>query len=90
MLSEEGVTASMVVLNRTSNAPYTVAYEYAEIKNIANEAKSVPREWISDNGNDVTEEMIEYLLPLIQGESGVEYKNGLPVYADISHLTHVK
>ena len=90
MLSEEGVTASMVVLNRTSNAPYTVAYEYAEIKNIANEAKSVPREWISDNGNDVTEEMIEYLRPLIQGESNVEYKNGLPVYTNIAHLTHVK
>jgi len=90
MLSEEGVTASMVVVNRTSNAPYTIAYEHAEIKNIANEAKSVPREWISDAGNDVTEEMIEYLLPLIQGESNVEYKNGLPVYTNISHLTHVK
>ena len=90
MFSEEGVTASMVVLNRTSNAPYTVTYEYAEIKNIANEAKSVPREWISDAGNDVTEEMIDYLLPLIQGESNVEYKNGLPVYTNISHLTNVK
>lgn len=88
MLSEEGITASMVVLNRTSNAPYTVEYDYAEIKNIANEAKSVPREWINDAGNDVTEEMIAYLLPLIQGESNVEYKNGLPVYADITHLTH--
>lgn len=88
--SEQGVTASMVVLNRTSNAPYTVTYDYAEIKNIANEAKSVPTEWISDNGNDVTEEMIEYLLPLIQGEVDVEYKNGIPVYADITHLTRVK
>jgi len=87
MLSEEGVTASMVVLNRTSDAPYAVAYDYAEIKNIANEAKSVPREWINDAGNDVTEEMITYLLPLIQGESQVTYKNGLPVYANISHLT---
>lgn len=90
MLSEEGVTASMTVLNRTSNAPYTVEYDYAEIKNIANEAKSVPREWINDAGNDVTEEMLEYLRPLIQGESNVVYQNGLPVYANINHLTHVK
>jgi len=87
MLSEEGITASMVVLNRTSDAPYAVEYDYAEIKNIANEAKSVPREWINDAGNDVTEEMITYLLPLIQGESQVTYHNGLPVYANISHLT---
>lgn len=88
-LSEEGVTASMVVMDRVSNGPYTIEYNYAEIKNIANEAKSVPREWINDAGNDVTQEMIDYLRPLIQGESDVEYKNGLPVYANVSHLSHV-
>ena len=89
MFSEEGVTASMVIMNRTSNEPYTIEYAHAEIKNIANEAKSVPREWINDAGNDVTQEMIDYLLPLIQGESNVTYKNGLPVYANVSHLTQV-
>lgn len=86
-LSEEGVTASMVTLNRISNTPYQVGYGYAEIKNIANEAKSVPREWINDTGNDVTQEMIDYLTPLIQGESPVTYQNGLPVYMDVTHLT---
>ena len=86
-LSLEGVTASMVTLNRVSNDPYTIEYGYAEIKNIANEAKSVPREWINDAGNDVTQEMIDYLTPLIQGESNVVYKNGLPVYANVAHLT---
>ena len=89
-LSEEGVTASMVTVNRISNAPYKIAYEYAEIKNIANEAKSVPREWINDAGNDVTQEMIDYLTPLIQGESNVAYQNGLPVYMDITHLAKQK
>jgi len=88
MYSAEGITASMTVLNRTSNEPYTVEYSYAEIKNIANEAKSVPKEWINDAGNDITDEMIQYLLPLIQGEPHIEYKNGLPVYANIRHLTH--
>ena len=87
-LSEEGVTASMVVMDRVSNDPYTIEYRHAEIKNIANEAKPVPKEWINDAGNDVTQEMIDYLLPLIQGESDVEYKNGLPVYANVSHLSH--
>ena len=89
-LSEEGVTASMVTVNRISNAPYKISYEYAEIKNIANEAKSVPREWINDAGNDVTQEMIDYLTPLIQGESNVTYENGLPVYMDITHLAKQK
>lgn len=86
-LSEEGVTASMVTMNRVSNNPYQISYDHAEIRNIANEAKSVPREWINDAGNDVTQEMIDYLTPLIQGEPEISYQNGLPVYMNVSHLT---
>lgn len=86
-LSEEGVTASMVTVNRISNAPYTVEYGCAEIKNIANEAKTVPLDWINDTRNDVKEPLIEYLLPLIQGEADITYENGLPVYMNVSHLS---
>ena len=43
--------------------------------------------WINAAGNDVTQELIDYLTPLIQGESNVTYENGLPVYMDVSHLT---
>ena len=85
-LASENVTGSMVCIKRVSNNPYTVEYTYANIKEIANEAKSIPREWINEAGNDVTEELIEYLCPLIQGEYDIEYKNGLPVYASVSHL----
>ncbi|MGN0142071.1 MAG: 6-phosphofructokinase [Roseburia sp.] len=86
-LSEEGVTASMVTMNRVSNVPYTIEYGYAEIRNIANEAKTVPTEWINTAGNDVEQPMIDYLAPLIVGEVPVEYKNGLPVYMNVSHLS---
>ena len=86
-LSEEGVTASMVTVHRISNSPYSVEYGYAEIKNIANEARTVPLEWISPAANDVEQPLIDYLFPLIQGESAVEYKNGLPVYMNVSHLS---
>lgn len=86
-LSEESVTASMVTIERTSNAPYTVDYSYAEIRQIANEAKSVPREWINSAGNDIEQPLLDYLAPLILGESQVSYHNGLPVYMDVSHLS---
>ena len=86
-LSEEGVTGSMVTIHRVSNDPYTVEYGCAEIRSIANEAKSVPREWINDAGNNVTQEMIDYLTPLIQGESQVAYSNGVPLYMNVEHLT---
>ena len=86
-LSEESVTASMVTIQRVSNDPYTVEYGYAEIKHIANEAKSVPAEWISPSRNDIEQPLIDYLTPLIQGESKVTYKNGLPVYMNVNHLS---
>ena len=76
----------MVCIKRTSNAPYTIEYSYSPISEIANEAKSIPREWINDAGNDIKPELIEYLRPLIQGEVNVSYKNGIPDYMDVSHL----
>lgn len=88
--AEEGVTASMVNLTRTSDAPYSVAYGYAKIDQIANEAKSVPVEWISENGNDIKEPLLAYLRPLIQGEVPVSYKDGLPVYMDVAHLANAE
>lgn len=89
-LAEQNITASMVIMNRTSNNPYTIEYGYAEIKNIANEAKSVPREWINDAGNDIEQPLVDYLTPLIQGESQVQYKNGLPAYLNVSHLAELQ
>lgn len=85
-LAKNGITGSMVCIKRTSNAPYTVEYTYADIRDIANEAKSIPREWINEAGNDVTKELIDYIYPLIQGEYILTYKNGLPVYAEVPHL----
>ena len=85
-LASSGITGSMVCIKRTSNAPYTIEYSYSPISEIANEAKSIPREWINDDGNDIKPELIEYLRPLIQGEVNVSYKNGIPDYMDVSHL----
>lgn len=86
-LSEEGVTASMVTMERLSDAPYQISYGHAEIRSIANEAKSVPREWINGAGNDIEQPLYDYLRPLIQGEVNVTYKNGIPAYMDVSHLS---
>ena len=85
-LAEEGVTASMVTLARTSNTPYAVTYDCAPIRGIANEAKSIPREWINAHGNDIRQELYDYLLPLIQGEVPLTYRNGIPVYMPVPHL----
>ncbi|BBF44310.1 6-phosphofructokinase [Lachnospiraceae bacterium KM106-2] len=76
----EGHTREMMILKRVSNAPYEVVYETANIDLIANQEKKIDDAWINEEGNDVTEEMIEYLRPLIDGELNISYENGLPKY----------
>lgn len=76
----DGVTGHMVRLVRTSDEPYTVEYGVEDINKIANEERKIPREWINERGNDVTEEMVRYLKPLIKGETTPSYKDGLPQY----------
>ena len=88
--AEMGKTGYMTTIVRTSNEPYEYKIETAELGGIANQVKQVPIEWISESGNDVTSEMIEYVRPLVCGEVELEYKDGVPVYADISHLTGAK
>lgn len=83
--AEQDITASMIIMKRTDN-PYHIEYGHAEIAGIANEAKTVPTEWINSRGNDVTEEFISYARPLILGEVSLTYENGIPVYMDVSHL----
>ena len=73
--------------------PYTETVE--EIVNVpvcevANKAKAVPLDYINKDGNDVTQEMLEYLRPLVQGEVSIHYDNGLPEYLNLSHLTHME
>lgn len=66
--------------------PYQVRYDHAPIAGIANEAKSISREWINEAGNDIMPELYDYLKPLIQGEITVSYKDGIPVYMPVTHL----
>ncbi len=76
----EGNTGFIPVLKRISDASYRSVIEYADLKSIANVEKKVPLEWINKAHNNVTDNMLEYVKPLIKGEILLPYKNGLPDY----------
>lgn len=82
----EGASGYMSIIRRTSDAPYTTAYDIADIREIANEVKSVPRDFINEAGNNVTEKMTSYLRPLIAGQTQITYQDGMPVYLPLQHL----
>ncbi len=77
--AENGGSGMMMAFVRTSNNPYTLEIKAKEISKIANGERVVPKEWIV-NGNDLTDDMIEYLKPLVLGEPKLKTKNGIPVY----------
>lgn len=78
-----GQTGMMAALTRTSDIPYQVIYGAIPIEEVANKEKKVPRNWINEKGNGVTEEMRNYMRPLVQGELFCEYENGVPRFCVI-------
>ena len=70
----------MATLTRKGNDPYIVEYGYVDVTKVANRVKDVPPEWIDEDNFTVTADMIHYLRPLTEGETKVDYKEGLPDY----------
>ncbi len=81
--AEQGVSREMMVILRNndgSNDPYSCVFGHMDIDLIANRTKFVPKHYINERGNHVTDDCLRYILPLISGECYPEYKNGLPVF----------
>ncbi|MBH1941619.1 6-phosphofructokinase [Mobilitalea sibirica] len=74
----DGQTGKMAAIKRLSDKPYLVEFISVPVNEVANHEKVVPMEWITPDGHDVTEEMMDYLKPLIQGETNLKYENGIP------------
>ena len=82
----EGETDKMVVFERKPGKEYAIDYKLMDISMAANTEKKVPLEWIKDDDTGLTEEFIEYALPLIQGESKSPLEDGLPRFARLKKV----
>ncbi|MBQ4372844.1 MAG: 6-phosphofructokinase, partial [Lachnospiraceae bacterium] len=80
--ADEGISGVMVVIDRLSDDPYQSTTGVYDVHRIANDEKLVPRNWINKEGNYVTDEFIDYVRPLIQGDYQPMMVGGLP-----RHLT---
>lgn len=75
----KGETGKMVSYVRESSLPYRMHLGLEDVNKICNQEKTVPLEWISGEGSDVTQEFLEYALPLIQGQVEIPMgTDGLP------------
>ncbi len=73
-----GDSGKMAVIKRVADKPYEYLIDTADIDKIANVEKKIPLSWIDRENCSVTQEFINYLRPLIQGELKLIMKDGLP------------
>lgn len=76
----EGHTSKMVGMSREKSKEYKIEYGLINLDDVANKEKKVPREWMNEEGNDVTQEAVDYIRPLIIGEVKIRMENGVARY----------
>lgn len=85
-----GVTGKMIGFKRISSSPYKIEYVLIPLTEAANTEQKVPLEWILPNNEGLSKEYVEYALPLIQGDAGVTYEDGLPRFANLKKVRVTK
>ena len=85
-----GHNAIMPVIVRTSDTPYRWEIGQADLADVANAEKFMPREFISADGFAITPACRRYLEPLIQGEDYPPYRNGMPEYVRLLNAAVAK
>ena len=81
-----GETGKMVGFKRLSSKPYKMEYVLLPLSDVANTEQKVPLEWILPNAEGLSSEFVDYALPLIQGDAGVTYEDGLPRFAKLKKV----
>jgi 6-phosphofructokinase 1 len=76
----EGKSGFMVKLVRTAKGCIT---DLHDLKDIANEVHSIPKEWINEEEFLPNEKFIEYARPLIEGEVKLPLEGGLPRFVTL-------
>ena len=82
----EGFTDKMVAFQCTRDGSYACKTVLEPLDIVANFEKKVPRAWINEAGNGMTQEFIDYVLPLIQGETDAPKENALPRFARLKKV----
>jgi len=85
-LAIKGRNAVMPTIVRKSSKPYKWTIGVANLEDVANVEKKLPRDYITDDGYHITTKCRNYLSPLILGEDYPPFKNGLPAYVNLKNV----
>ena len=80
----------MVCYERQPGEEYKCEYRLLPLELAANTEKTVPLDWIINNGTYVSDEYVKYALPLIQGDCKAPLEDGLPRFAKLKKVLATK
>lgn len=87
-LALAGRNAVMPTIERKADLPYRYKIGVADLAQVANVEKFMPRDFITKDGFGITDKCKRYLTPLIQGEDYPKYqRNGLPAYVTLKNVS---
>ena len=81
-----GITGKMVGFKCSREGGYKCEYVLLDLADVANAEQKVPLAWITPEHNGVTQDFIDYCLPLIQGETKQAKENGLPSFVHLKKI----
>ena len=81
-----GETDRMVGFECSRENGYTCKTKLFELSKVANFEQKLPVEWINAAHNGVTQDFVNYCLPLIQGETPMVKENGLPRFCNLKKV----
>ena len=89
-LALAGRNAVMPAIVRLADTPYRWEIGVAELKDVANVERKMPKEFITEDGFHITDACRAYLRGLIEGEDPPPFKNGLPDYVRLKNQSVAK
>ncbi|HEY7640899.1 MAG TPA: 6-phosphofructokinase [Steroidobacteraceae bacterium] len=84
-LALKGRNSLMPTIVRIADKPYKWKIGTAQLEDVANREKMLPRDYITEDGFHITARARRYLQPLIKGEDYPPYKDGLPQYVQLKN-----
>ncbi|MDR3294679.1 MAG: 6-phosphofructokinase [Clostridiales Family XIII bacterium] len=84
--AESGISDKMVAFEREPGAEYKCKTVLVDLVEVANAEKKIPRSWINEAGNGLLQPFIDYVSPLIQGETQLAMQEGLPQFANLKRI----
>ena len=81
-----GITDKMVGFKCDRKGGYKCNYVLFDLGDVANAEQKVPLSWINEEHNGVTQDFVDYCLPLIQGETKQAKVDGLPDFVQLKKV----